>query len=89
MLQFLSKSNLVSHDLRSYRRKVRPSTSERGTLANAMIFTWRDGVQSTLRDTFSFVRLIMASTSAFIITRSAFEVVKAMTDKIGGAELIA
>lgn len=31
----------------------------------------------------------MTSTSAFIIARSAFEVVEAMADKIGGAELIA
>jgi hypothetical protein len=31
----------------------------------------------------------MASTSAFIIARSAFEVVEAMADKIGGTELIA
>jgi hypothetical protein len=31
----------------------------------------------------------MAPTSAFIIARSAFEVVEAMTNKIGGAKLIA
>jgi hypothetical protein len=54
-----------------------------------MDLTWCIGVQSTLRDTFSLVRLVMASTSAFIITRSAFEVVEAMADKIGGAKLIA
>jgi hypothetical protein len=39
--------------------------------------------------TFSLIRLTMASTSAFIIARSAFEVVEGMADKIGGAELIA
>jgi hypothetical protein len=58
-------------------------------LANAMVFTWCDGMQSALRDTFGLVRLITASTSAFIIARSAFEVVEAMTNKIGRAELIA
>jgi len=58
-------------------------------LANTMIFTWCDGVQSTLWDTLSLVRVIMASTSAFITARSAVEVVEAMADKIDGAELIA
>lgn len=54
-------------------------------MANVMDLKWCIGVQSTLWDTFSLVRLVMASTSTFIIARSASEVVEAMADEIGGA----